>query len=260
MLIDPEIHRKRRKLVTPLFSPKYLELSAPLALQIVKNGLGKAVESHHSRTPLQIQRLYAGMTADIIMQICFDKQLQLYQSTKEEPLFLGTLRALTERFFLTKHFPILSSVTYLPDGLGNILMPGYIQFRRDCAGWIEDVKERHKNGSFCANDGRKTLFDILLHPSKAENPSDLPPLTTKVLIDEAYAFCFAGTHTTSLSLSIGTYHLLRDPHRCQKLLDELKSVPRNGEGLMEYRDLYSLPYLVGHPLHQCCSNVLLYGV
>ncbi len=62
-------------------------------------------------------------------------------------------------------------------------------------------------------------------------------------MDEAYAFCFAGTHTTSISLSLGTYYLLRDPHRLQKLLDELRYVPRNSEGLMEYRDVYNLPYL-----------------
>ncbi len=131
MLIDPEIHRKRRKLVNPMFSPKYLEKVAPLALQVVKNALGKAVESYHNSTSLNIQRLYTGITVDIIMQICFDKQLHLIDSTEEEPAFLRTLRTFSEGFFLTKHFPVLTNIAaHLPNKLANILVPGYAQFRR----------------------------------------------------------------------------------------------------------------------------------
>ena len=246
MLIDPEIHRKRRKLVNPIFSSKYTELVAPIALDIVKNALSKAVKSHHNGTPLHIERLYYGISGDIIMQIYFGTQLHLIDSTEEDHPFLRSMHDFTELFFLTQHFPILITVAeHLPIGLSNILLPGYSQFRRQCAKWIEDVKERHKKGSFCADDGRKTLFDLLLHPSGAQDPSDLPPLTPDILIDEAYVFCLAGTHTTSVSLSLGTYYLLRDPLRRQKLLDELKNVPRNVEGLMEYRDVYNLPYLVG---------------
>ncbi|KAL8794607.1 MAG: hypothetical protein Q9195_002803 [Heterodermia aff. obscurata] len=244
MLIDPEIHRKRRKLVNPIFSPKYLELVAPLTLQIIKNALSKAVESHHNGTPLQIQRLFNGIAGDIIMQTCFDKQLHLIESTEEDHPFLHTLHNFSENFFLTQHFPILTNVAaHLPSSLANGLVPGYIQFRRHCAKWIEDVKGRHKNGLFWAEDGRKTLLDLLLRPSAAEESSDLPPFTPNALIDEAYAFCLAGTYTTSISLSLGTYYLLRDPLRRQKLVDELENVPRNVDGLMEYRDVYNLPYL-----------------
>ena len=232
----------------PVFSSKYIEQVAPLAQQIIKNALSKAVESYQNGTPLQIQRLYYGITGDIIMQICFDKQLHLIESFEEEHPFLRSMQTFSEAFFLTQHFPILTNiVARLPDSLTNMWMPGYTQFRRQCAKWIDDVKERHKTGSFCAEDGRQTLFDLLLRPSGAEDPSDLPPLSPQTLVDEAYAFCLAGTHTTSISLSLGTYYLLRDPLPRQKLVDELKDVPRNDEGLMEYRDVYNLPYLVSSP-------------
>ncbi|KAL9599821.1 MAG: hypothetical protein Q9219_003607 [cf. Caloplaca sp. 3 TL-2023] len=244
MLIDPEIHRKRRKLVNPMFASNHLEKVAPLALQVIKKALGKAVESHRNGEVLHIQRLYTGITIDIIMQICFDKQLHLIDSTEEEPPFLRTLRHFSEGFFLTKHLPFLTVIAArLPNGMANILVPGYAQFRRQCAAWIEEVKERHKSGKFCTEDGRKTLFDRLLCPSEAEDPSDLPPLTPEILIDEAYAFCFAGTHTLSIALSLGTYYLLGEPVRCRKLVEELKKVPRNADGLLEYHDVCGLPYL-----------------
>ena len=259
MLIDPDIHHKRRKLVNPIFSPKYIELVAPLALQIIKNALSKAVESHQNSTPLHIQRLYMGITGDVIMQVCFDNQLHLIESTEEDHPVVRGMYFFEDGFFLTQHFPILiNAMEYLPTGVANMLLPGYTHFRKQCAQWIEDVRERHHNGALYAKDGRKILFDLLLRPSESEDPSDLPPLTSQVLIDEANAFCLAGTLTTSVSLSLGTYFLLRDPLRRQKLLDELKDVPRNVEGLMEYRDVSKLPYLVSHPCHLSRSHGLLY--
>ena len=57
-------------------------------------------------------------------------------------------------------------------------------------------------------------------------------------------FCFAGTHSTSFTLSLATYHLLRNPLKLEKLLEELQTVKENPKGLLEYRDVHELPYLV----------------
>jgi hypothetical protein len=46
---------------------------------------------------------------------------------------------------------------------------------------------------------------------------------------------------------MATYYLLRHPVKLEKLQEELKSVKKNREGLMEYRDVCKLPYLVGFP-------------
>jgi cytochrome P450 len=105
--------------------------------------------------------------------------------------------------------------------------------------WIKEVEERHKKGLFETEDGRKTMLDLLLQPQE-----DYPPLSEEILVDETFAFCFAGTHTTSLSLSLGTYYLLNSPAKLRKLLEELSTVKKNSNGLLEYRDVCNLPYLV----------------
>lgn len=90
-----------------MFAPKYLEKVAPLALQVIKNALGKAIQSHENGKVLHIQRLYTGITVDIIMQICFDKQLRLIESTEEEPPFLRNPENLLGRVFPDEALPDL---------------------------------------------------------------------------------------------------------------------------------------------------------
>lgn len=109
--------------------------------------------------------------------------------------------------------------------------------------WIQEIEEKHKKGIYSTADGRKTILDLLLKPDLSEG---YQPLSKDILVDEAYSFCFAGTHTTSFSLSLGTYYLLRHPQKLRKLVEELKIVKRNPEGLLEYRDVCNLPYLVSN--------------
>lgn len=106
-------------------------------------------------------------------------------------------------------------------------------------GWIEDRQKTHEKGVNTASDGRKTILDLLLQPEDGE-----APLSKQSIVDETYSFCFAGTHTTSHTISMATYYLLSNPSKLEKLLAELKTATRNTEGLLEYRDVNRLPYLV----------------
>lgn len=60
--------------------------------------------------------------------------------------------------------------------------------------------------------------------------------------------CFAGTDTTSFALSLGTYHLLSNLSKLKILREELDAVPVNANGMLEYRDVRNLPYLVSDNL------------
>lgn len=45
-------------------------------------------------------------------------------------------------------------------------------------------------------------------------------------------------------MSMATYYLLHHPDKLTKLRDELSNVRRNDNGLLEYKDVKDLPYLV----------------
>lgn len=109
-----------------------------------------------------------------------------------------------------------------------------------------------------AENGRKTVLDLLLNPEDG-----YAALSKQSIVDETYSFCFAGTHTTSFTISLATYYLLRSPDKLAKLREELKTVEdkRNPEGLLEYRDVYKLPYLVSTPFsHQLPKLASLWRV
>ncbi|OTA98483.1 hypothetical protein M426DRAFT_109717 [Hypoxylon sp. CI-4A] len=238
-IVDVEYHRRRRKMVNNLFSVKSMEALSHIVLKVVQNALQKAKEHHDARKALDIQRLYTGITIDTIMKVLCDRSLNLIDAKEEEPPFLATLRTFSESFFLLKHFPILIWLaSQIPPRFAEKLIPGEFEFRRNIGQWINQRAAEHEMGAEKAEDGRNTVIDLLLWPD-----DDGPPLTHQAVEDEMYSFAFAGTHTTSHTMSMGTYYLLRFPGKLEKLRNELSSVPRNENGLLEYKDVRDLPYL-----------------
>ncbi|KAF7922011.1 uncharacterized protein EAE98_008222 [Botrytis deweyae] len=239
-IVDVEYHRRRRKLINDLFSAKSMEALSHLVLKVVQNALSKAHEHHDQNKVLDIQRLYTGITIDTIMQVLCDRTLNFIDAKEEEePPFLATLRTFSENFFILKHFPILIWMALnIPKNIAMKLIPGEFEFRASINQWIRDRASEHELGVEKAEDGRKTVIDLLLRPEDGGRP-----LTHQAVEDETYSFAFAGTHTTSHTMSMGTYYLLSQPAKLQKLRDELKPIPKNDQGLYEYKTVRSLPYL-----------------
>ncbi|KAH7019597.1 cytochrome P450 [Ilyonectria destructans] len=217
-----------------------MEALSHLVLKVVKNALRKAHEHHDEDKVLDIQRLYTGITIDTIMQVLCESTLNFIDATEREPPFLATLRTFSENFFVLKHFPILIWMAMnIPKSIAAKLIPGEFEFRANINQWIRDRAAEHELGVEKARDGRKTVIDLLLHPEDGGRP-----LTYQAVEDEtAYSFAFAGTRTTSLTMSMGTYYLLSNLSKLQRLRDELRTVPKNDQGLYEYKIVRSLPYL-----------------
>ncbi|KAJ0379821.1 hypothetical protein COL26b_001973 [Colletotrichum chrysophilum] len=209
MLIDPEEHKQRRNTVKSLFSTRQMDQLAPSILDVVRRAMNRAQRSYDGGAPLNIQASWSSVTVDTIMSVLFDRQMNFVDSDEEMPPFLDAMTKFADNFLLTKHFPLM-----------NRLAVGLPM-------------------SIAASDGRPTYFDLLLR-SNAKMPNGL---NREALVDEAFVLCFAGTDTTGIGLSLGTYYLLKNPEKLNKMLDELKTVKTNAEGLFEYRELCNLPYL-----------------
>ncbi|KAK0609741.1 cytochrome P450 [Bombardia bombarda] len=219
-IVDVEYHRRRRRMVNNLFSVKAMEALSDVVLKVVQNAFRKAAESYDKSVPLDIQRLYTDVTIDTIMQVLCDRQLNLIDSDEKEPAFLAALRTFSENFFVLKHFPILTTIAdTLPTSLVEKVIPGEFEFRKKIKGWTAERAEEHKLGVTRADDVRKTVIDLLL--LRPEDGS--MALSQQSILDETYSFCFAGTHTTSHTMSSGTYYLLRDPTKLEELVEELKT-------------------------------------
>lgn len=121
-----------------------------------------------------------------------------------------------------------------------ILQNADVLTHKQCAEWVNEIRERRQNG-ICSDDtGRETVFDAIL---EAE-----PHRTTKGLVDEAFTLVIGGTETTVTTITYGVWCILKNPGVEKKMVDELSTVETNREGLMEYKDLVNLPYLVSELL------------
>jgi hypothetical protein len=148
MLTDPEAHRIRRKTIQYLFSPKGMEELSPRVEEVVKKGLEVLRISHEENTPVDMNRIFKGVTVsplrllfqyesntsdqvDTIMRVMFDKAFGLIESPEEEPQFVKTMRLFAENFPWQKHFPILNTITLvIPQSWADWLVPGYASFRK----------------------------------------------------------------------------------------------------------------------------------
>lgn len=88
------------------------------------------------------------------------------------------------------------------------------------------------------NAAQPTVFHDILS-------SNLPPheLRPARLNDEAVGLVGAGTETTSHSLTIGTFHILNNPHVLKALKDELLVAMPDASQPLLWTELEQLPYL-----------------
>jgi cytochrome P450 len=241
MLINPERHRRRRDVVKTMFSLKTCEQQlAPEIQRIVARAIKKMTEAHESKKPLDMTQIFRMMSADTIMKILFDMDMNLIESDEIEPPYIATMKMFAGNFLFMKQFPFLAAIAInMPHAIAHKLVPGYTRFREQCEGWIDTIAKRQEKGDHFGDDKYTTYFDLLLGSQKSEKAERF---TKEVLVDEAVAMCFAGTDTSSYALHFGTYYLLSNPAALTTLLEELKDVPTNDDGIIEYRDVANLPY------------------
>ena len=107
------------------------------------------------------------------------------------------------------------------------------------------VKARREKGVTQTEDGRDTVFDLLLEP-KEEKGYRVPGM--EELVDEGFLLLVAGSDTTAYSMACTTYYVLSHKDVLAKLKTELGGVPRNSDGTLNCMNIQSLPYLVRSPV------------
>ncbi|RKK53983.1 hypothetical protein BFJ67_g4950 [Fusarium oxysporum f. sp. cepae] len=212
-IMDPAARKVRRGIVNPMFSPRAIKDFSPLALQIIKGALKKIGDSYETGKPVSLKRLESSFAA-----------------------LVDSMVALPHSFSLIKHFPMLGKVMQsVPTHVLAYIIPGLVEFRNQCAQWANEVRERHQNGVYTDETGRQTVFDAILDAE--------PDRSTKGLVDEAFSLVIGGTETTVTTITYGVWCILKNPNVEKKMLEELRTVETNSNGLMECQNLMNLPYL-----------------
>lgn len=100
------------------------------------------------------------------------------------------------------------------------------------------------------------IYRSLINP---ELYNGRPTPSRASLLEEAIALVIAGTDTTGATMTIGTYQLLRNPEKYQRLKTELKEAWPNLSDRPRCEVIEKLPYLVRnttkrHCLQWTCSS------
>ncbi|KAK4172979.1 cytochrome P450 [Triangularia setosa] len=250
--VEVELHRQKRLLVRRFFSAQYITSIEPAVLSIVHRAMNKAAKSHAEGSPFNISALFSRITADSITQVLFGKTKEKMCGGEDAgEVIVSTLDLFSRSFLLTKHFPRLAGMLLnLPKRVASYLLPGYIGFRRQVETWIDEVEAQHRDGKLGGDKGSLSLLDLLIQPElgRDDNHLDveigLAPENKRALVDEVLAYYIAGTHSSSVTMSLAIYYLLSNPTKLQKLQYELDGLPSNQDGLLEFKSLsnHKAPY------------------
>ncbi|KAK0509985.1 hypothetical protein JMJ35_007379 [Cladonia borealis] len=243
-LQDPHEHKVRRNVVNSLFSQGSVNALSEMAQEKIETAV-RIIERHQlENKPLDIQTLYRCISADSITESMFGYSQELLGRRSDgdrKPPLLTCIDGFLSHLHLMTYFPLLTSLAQnLPAAIARRILPGYVEFREDCAHWIEKIVERRSKGVYTDSNGRTVMFDLLLEDNLKKGHHRL---NLEELIDEALIFLTAGTDTTSYGLSAATFYVLHTPAVLQKLQEELYSVPRGEGGRIEWRYVQNLPYM-----------------
>lgn len=234
--VDHDLHRARRGPLAKFFSRAMIARLEPDIEKLVQKLCDKLLRQSK---PFDVTMAYSCFTSDAISGYAFGESFGFLEQDGWYPNFREPTAAILQSVFIFRFFPWTKAgvvlgkvlVDYLPKDVG--LMVRTLQI--DLPDRVRKVKSSIDAD---VQPDRPNIFDSLLR-------SDLDVLDKEPqrLTDEAGAVVSAGTETTSWTLAVMTYHLLKQPQLLTKLTQELKTVLDDATKLPDWTALEHLPYL-----------------
>ncbi|RDB16987.1 hypothetical protein Hypma_002672 [Hypsizygus marmoreus] len=267
---EGQVHKRQRRVATPAFSIQNMRALVPLVFRkgselgdrwmdlIVHHNLGAEKPSADGLT-LDVCHWVSRATFDVIGSAGFDYEFNAIQdesnelfSAYKEMFEVAVSQGSVLRTILNINFPHVSAL--FPDKAMRTVKRCQEVIHRVAGQLIQEKKrkvvEGEKSGSsFMGRD----LLSLLL---KSNVATDLPPeyrISDEDILNNINTFMFAGSDTSSLSLTWIMLLLAENPEMQMRLRTELLSVAPTSSGLLsnlteeEIHSLYdivaNLPYL-----------------
>ncbi|KAF5393559.1 hypothetical protein D9757_000251 [Collybiopsis confluens] len=238
--IDPVEAKVRRSLLAPSFSRKAV-ISLEYTIQKKIDKLITLLQENYNSpdSSLDLSSAYRSVTLDIITSYCFAECTNALDFLDFSHPFILGMRATKTQVWLTRHFPfLLSGLLLVPPKLVLRLLhtfKGYLELRAGLGRQVDNLMQNPDSLSIAEHE---TIYNNLLAPPKLQ---DRP--SRKSLKDEAFALVGAGTETTSVACTVGTFYFLKNKGIRQKILLELEEAWPDKDRPISYVVLENLPYL-----------------
>ena len=236
---DPHDHGRIRKVFTNAFSDKALKLQEPL----ISTHINKLIQNMYhtvSENPdahLEMVRLYNCTTFDIMGDLAFGEPLGMLDTGEYTPWVKAVFEGLKFGTYvrIAREYPWINSIM-------EALAP---QTLRDAQALhfdhsVERVNRRMERGD---DPSKADIWKLVLSKgSEVLNPKEMH--------SNASVFMLAGTETTATLLSGATFHMLKNPSKMQRLIEEVRALSADQ---LTFEALARLPYL-----NACLEEALRY--
>lgn len=234
-----EHHRQRRGALAPFFSKQRLrEANGRVSSLMERISVRLSTEFAGTGRVLNVGNMFSCFAVDVVTELAFDR----CTNCLDAPEFMAPLVGVTTKMLWTSHwnahFSFLQQwMSYMPSRLLDALLPIYqpiFQLRADINQQVAEIlleSEKLQSSS-------RTMFNDLLS-------SHLPPheLSMDRITQDAFALISAGMETTKSTLTMGVFHILKQPSIHERLKAELTDAMPDPTLILPWVDLEKLPYL-----------------
>jgi len=235
-MLEGDRHKRERKLLMPSFHGERMRNYGELITDITQKFMSKLSEGK----PFIAREIMQEISLDVILKVVFG----VY---KEERY--SQLKRLLSGMLEVFKSPLTSSFLFFPilqQDLGPWSPWGYFLKQRQQIDELlfAEIRECREN----LDESRQDILSLMI----AARDEEGNPMTDQELRDELLTLLFAGHETTATAMSWALYWIHSQPEVYEKLIQELKSLPQNAEGM----DIFRLPYLTA----VCQETLRIYPV
>ncbi|KAJ7730354.1 cytochrome P450 [Mycena maculata] len=238
-LLDPHEAKKRREILSPLFS-RQATLKLEQAIHEKVDKLVDRVLSYEGGMACNLFMAFRSATLDIITSYCFAKSFDTLDNPGfQHPILVAVLSGITV-IWTFKYFPCLYLVAeHMPGWLMHRISPtskGYTNLFGFLSKYLDMILA---DSSVLESADHETIYHHLLHPKlqRYQVPSK------KSLLDESLTLLGAGSETVGNVVTTGVFHVLSNERILNRLITELDEAWPDASSYMGYQALEKLPYL-----------------
>ncbi|KAI7890607.1 cytochrome P450 [Mucor mucedo] len=229
---DKGWHKKRRRMIAPAFSIKYLNSLEPYVSKVANSLIekidGDIAEKHDTDNfgQVDIWTLFKCYALDVIGETAFGSSFNMIEDNSH--FIPQAINDELRESAISAMFPFLK--IFLKNG--GRTNPKITDFLKNM------IEKRMQD----TDNKRQDILQSLIDAKDAENENDR--LDTAAIMSETGFFLVAGSETTSNTLGFTVISLLREPHTLTRLVAEIDTVElAPGQTIFKHDQIKHLPYL-----------------
>ncbi|KAF7588056.1 hypothetical protein BBP40_006225 [Aspergillus hancockii] len=234
---DTDDFRTYRNHISSLYSAKSVDTLGPKLLREVQAVADRLQTDVGTNQVVNIQKMFRTLSADMVLQILFPQDINLFERDQYHP-FMESFDIMLTKTWLSLSYPFaLRLLALLPWPEYKRVGAAAESFAKYCQGWMNKAQLLQNSGAEKGRDSHIKRY-LELDPADEKKMTAIPyPL------EDIFNFIAGGTDTTAYTTSCVVYYLLKSPNVLSKLQAELDEAAPCIRHKFDHKQIQSLPYL-----------------